>query len=51
MKQQSRKTNKKTQNCKKTSIQRVQALADISHSPLYAFALYKAISLHMCMLL
>ena len=31
-------------------IQRVQALTDISRSALYAFAVYKAISLHMCVL-
>jgi len=31
---------------KKPATQRVQALADISRSALYAFAMYKAISLH-----
>jgi len=35
---------------KKTAIKRVQALADISRSILYAFAVYKAISLQTCML-
>jgi len=34
----------------KPAIQRVQVLADISRSALYAFAVYKAISLHMYML-
>jgi len=31
-------------------IERVQALADISRSALYAIAVYKAISLHTCVL-
>jgi len=35
---------------KKLGIERVQALANISRSALYAFAMYKAISLHTCML-
>jgi len=34
----------------KPAIERVQALADILHSALYAFGVYKAISLHTCML-
>ena len=34
----------------KPAVQRVQALADTSRSALYAFAVYKAISLHTCML-
>jgi len=34
----------------KPAKERVQALTDISHSALYAFAKYKAISLHACML-
>jgi len=29
----------------------VQALADISHSALYALAVYKSISLHMCVVI
>jgi len=32
------------------AMEQVQALADISHSALHAFAVYKAISLYMCML-
>jgi len=34
----------------KSAIQRVQALTDISRLALYAIAVYKAISLHTCML-
>ena len=34
----------------KPAIEGVQALADILHSALYAFGVYKAISLHTCML-
>ena len=34
----------------KPGTERVQALADISHLALYAFAVYKAITLHTCML-
>ena len=34
----------------KPSTQRVQALADILRSVLYAFAVYKTVSLHVCML-
>ena len=33
------------------SIERVQTLADISRSALYAFAVYKAISLHTCVVI
>jgi len=33
------------------AIERVQALADISRSALYAFAVYKAISLHTCIVI
>jgi len=31
------------------AIERVQALANISRSALYAFAVHKAVSLHKCM--
>ena len=34
----------------KLAIERVQALADISCSELYAFAVYKALSVHTCVL-
>jgi len=34
----------------KTGIEQLQALSDISRSALYAFAVYKAVSLHICML-
>jgi len=33
-----------------SAIERVQALADISHLSVYAFAVHKAVSLHTCML-
>jgi len=33
------------------AIERAQALADISRLALYAFAVYKAISLHTCMVI
>ena len=35
----------------KIAIQRIQALADISRSVLYAFAVYKAISLRTCVVI
>jgi len=34
----------------KPAIERVQALADVSHSALYTFAVHKAVSLCMCVL-
>jgi len=34
----------------KPATEREQVLADISHSALYAFAVYKAISLYTCVL-
>jgi len=37
--------------CNLPAIERVQALADISPSALYAFAVYKAISLHTCVVI
>jgi len=38
------------QRMNKAAIEPVQAFADISHSSLYIFAVYKATSLYTCML-
>ena len=50
-KQSKNEQNSKQQSQIKPAIERVQALANISHLVLYTFAVYKAVGLHNCILL